>query len=131
MVRISKSIFFPAKNKRLAKVISIKSPTEFRRSIRTLRKGGLTLEEKKSALASELALEFVKLLPIDVRLKNSIVRFVVVCWSKVIESTKIVLFDIEEKKVVLVIVNALTDDKTNRTAKISSGSFFLILSSAH
>jgi len=42
------SIFFPAKNKRLARIITTKSPTAFRRSIRTLKKGGLTVTEKRA-----------------------------------------------------------------------------------
>ena len=39
-----KSIFFKPKNKALAKKISIKTPLEFKRSIKELKKGGLTLE---------------------------------------------------------------------------------------
>ncbi len=64
---------------------------------------------KKSALASKVALVFVKLLPTEVRLKNSIVVLVVICSSRVIESTKIVKLDIEEKNVVSVIVKALIE----------------------
>jgi len=83
----------------------------------------------KSALASKVALVFVKLLPTDVRLVNVIVKFVVTCSSRVMESTKIVKLDIEEKKVVSVIVNALTEGRAIRTVKIASidrESFFLI-----
>ncbi len=45
-----KSLFFPPKNRRLARVISIKSPTRFRNSIRTLRKNGITLTERRALL---------------------------------------------------------------------------------
>ncbi len=72
---------------------------------------------------------FVKLLPTDVRLTNCIVRFVVICSSRVTESTKIVKLDIEEKKVVSVIVKALIKGRANRIAKIRSIgilAFFLI-----
>ncbi|KKN48501.1 hypothetical protein LCGC14_0651940 [marine sediment metagenome] len=48
MVRITKSIFFPPKDKALARKISIKSPTAFRRSIRKLRLGGITLKERRA-----------------------------------------------------------------------------------
>ena len=48
MVKIPKSIFFPAKNKALAKKISITSPTAFRKSIKILKKGGINLEEKRA-----------------------------------------------------------------------------------
>ncbi len=48
MVKITKSIFFPPKNKTLARKISIKSPNAFRKSIRELKKGGVTLEEKRA-----------------------------------------------------------------------------------
>lgn len=48
MVRITKSIFFPPKDKALAKKISIKSPRAFRISIRKLKKGGITLKEKRA-----------------------------------------------------------------------------------
>ncbi len=36
------------KDKRLARIISITSPTAFRKSIRTLKKGGITLKEKRA-----------------------------------------------------------------------------------
>lgn len=42
------TIFGPAKSKRLAKIITIKSPTAFKESIRKIRKGGVTGEEKKA-----------------------------------------------------------------------------------
>lgn len=45
MVRFNKSIFFPPKDKVLARKISIKSPAAFRRSINKLKKNGITLKE--------------------------------------------------------------------------------------
>ncbi len=42
------TLFGKPKNKRLARIISITSPAAFRRSITTLNKGGLTLEEKRA-----------------------------------------------------------------------------------
>ena len=48
MVKITKSIFFPPKDKALARKISITSPAAFRRSIRELKKGGITLKEKRA-----------------------------------------------------------------------------------
>ncbi len=48
MVRITKGIFFPPKDKALARKISITSPAAFRKSIRELKKGGLTLKEKRA-----------------------------------------------------------------------------------
>lgn len=42
------SLFFPPKHKRLAKVITIRSPKAFRGSIRTLQKGGLSLQEERA-----------------------------------------------------------------------------------
>ncbi len=50
MVMFTKSLFFPAKNKRLARIISIKSPASFKRSIKVLKKGGVTLTEKRALL---------------------------------------------------------------------------------
>jgi len=44
---MKKGLFSPAKDKRLAKIITIKSPTAFKESIRKLKKGGLTLKEKR------------------------------------------------------------------------------------
>ncbi len=43
-----KTIFFKPKSKRLARAISIKSPTAFRKSIQVLKKGGLTLQELRA-----------------------------------------------------------------------------------
>lgn len=48
MVRIKKSIFFPPKDKALARKISIRTPGEFRKSISNLRKNGFTLKEKRA-----------------------------------------------------------------------------------
>ncbi len=52
MVRLSKklkrSLFFPPKNKRLARAITIKSPAAFRKSIKKLKKGGITTTEKRA-----------------------------------------------------------------------------------
>ncbi len=43
-----RSLFFKAKSKRLARDISIVDPAAFRKSIRTLKKGGLTTKEKRA-----------------------------------------------------------------------------------
>lgn len=43
-----KGLFAPAKNKRIAKIISITSPTAFRESIRKLKRGGITTEKKRA-----------------------------------------------------------------------------------
>ena len=48
MVKITKSIFLPPKDKALARKISIKSPTAFKKSIKELKKGGITLKEKRA-----------------------------------------------------------------------------------
>ena len=48
MPKFKNSIFFPAKNKRLADVITIQSPRAFRESIKTLMKGGLQPKERKA-----------------------------------------------------------------------------------
>ena len=42
---VKKTLFFPAKNKRIARDISIKSPVAFRASIKKLKRGGLTTTE--------------------------------------------------------------------------------------
>lgn len=42
------TIFFPAKSERLARIIKIDTPANFRKSIRTLRKGGLSTTEKRA-----------------------------------------------------------------------------------
>lgn len=48
MVKFTKNLFFPPKNKALARKISIKSPTAFKRSIKKLKSGGITLKEKRA-----------------------------------------------------------------------------------
>jgi len=48
MVKFTKSIFFPPKDKKLARKISIKTPNRFRKSISDLKKGGVTLKERKA-----------------------------------------------------------------------------------
>lgn len=50
MVKISKSIFFPAKDKKLARKISIKTPGQFKKSIAELKKGGITLKENRALI---------------------------------------------------------------------------------
>ena len=45
---IRKGLFGKPKNERIAKIINITSPTAFRESIRKLKKGGLTTEEKRA-----------------------------------------------------------------------------------
>lgn len=42
---VKKTLFFPAKNERIARDISIKSPAAFRGSIKKLKRGGLTTPE--------------------------------------------------------------------------------------
>lgn len=44
----TKTIFFEPKSKVRAKIVDITSPTAFKRSIRTFKKSGLTLAEKRS-----------------------------------------------------------------------------------
>lgn len=51
--RRRKTIFFRAKSKRLAKIISIKSPAAFKRSVRILRRGGLTVSEKAGLVLAQ------------------------------------------------------------------------------
>lgn len=48
MVITRRSLFSKPKSKRLARIIDITSPTAFKRSIRILKKGGLTLREKRA-----------------------------------------------------------------------------------
>ncbi len=43
-------LFDKPKDKRLAKIIDITSPTAFRRSISIIKKGGVTLQEKQALL---------------------------------------------------------------------------------
>ncbi len=51
--RITKSLFFPAKDKALARKISITSPFAFRKSIRELKKGGITLKERRGLILAK------------------------------------------------------------------------------
>lgn len=48
-----KSLFFPPKNKRLARIITIKSPSAFRDSIALLRRGGVTRTEKNALVLAQ------------------------------------------------------------------------------
>ena len=48
MVKITKSIFFPPKDKALARKISIKTPGQFNKSISMLKKNGITLKENRA-----------------------------------------------------------------------------------
>lgn len=48
MVKIKRSIFFPPKDKALARKISIKTPGQFKKSIAKLRKNGITLKENRA-----------------------------------------------------------------------------------
>lgn len=48
MVTFKRSLFFPPKNKRIARIITITSPTAFRKSITKLRVGGITTTEKRA-----------------------------------------------------------------------------------
>ncbi len=50
MVKIKRSIFFPPKDKTLAKKISIKTPEQFKKSIDKLRKNGITLKENRALI---------------------------------------------------------------------------------
>lgn len=47
------TLFFKAKDPRLARIISTTSPTAFRRSIRTLKKGGLTIKERQALVVAQ------------------------------------------------------------------------------
>jgi len=51
--RISRTIFFPPKHPRLARAISITSPSAFRKSIKTLKKGGITTREKRALVLAQ------------------------------------------------------------------------------
>jgi len=48
-----KTLFFKPKSKRLAKIISITSPTAFRKAIKILKKGGLTLTERRALILAQ------------------------------------------------------------------------------
>jgi len=43
-----RTLFFKAKDTRLARVISIKDPAAFRKSVRVLKRGGLSTSEKRA-----------------------------------------------------------------------------------
>ena len=45
---VKRTLFSPAKSKRISKIINITSPSAFRKSISKLKKGGLTLQEKRA-----------------------------------------------------------------------------------
>ncbi len=45
---VNGSLFFPAKDKSLAKKISITSPTAFKESIKKLKESGITTKEKRA-----------------------------------------------------------------------------------
>lgn len=47
------TLFFKNKNKRLARIIRIDSPSHFRQSIRTLKKGGLTQTERQALILAQ------------------------------------------------------------------------------
>ncbi len=48
-----KSVFQKAKNKELAELISIRDPKAFKKSIKDLKKHGLTLEEKRALVLAK------------------------------------------------------------------------------
>jgi len=48
MARFTKSLFFKAKDKKLARKVRISSPSAFRTSINVLKRGGITLKEKRA-----------------------------------------------------------------------------------
>lgn len=50
---MTKTIFFPPKNKALAKKISITSPADFWESIEKLKQGGLTLQESRALILAQ------------------------------------------------------------------------------
>ncbi len=50
MVKFKKSLFFPLKDKVLAKKISIKTPGQFKKSISKLKKRGITLKERRALI---------------------------------------------------------------------------------
>ncbi|HEC39488.1 hypothetical protein LCGC14_0577090 [marine sediment metagenome] len=51
--RRQRTLFFPPRSKRLARIISIKNPAAFRKSIRTLRRNGLTLRERRALILAQ------------------------------------------------------------------------------
>lgn len=53
MVKFTKSVFFPPKDKALAAKIRISSPEAFRKSIRELSKNGISMKEKKALVLAQ------------------------------------------------------------------------------
>ncbi len=51
--KFKNSLFFKAKDPRLARDITIVSPTAFRRSIKKLVNGGLTLKERRALILAQ------------------------------------------------------------------------------
>ncbi len=51
--KFSRTLFNKPKNARIAKAISITSPTAFRKSISTLRKGGLQRNERRGLILAQ------------------------------------------------------------------------------
>ena len=53
---VNGGLFGKPKSKRLARIITIESPSKFRKSIREIKKGGVTLQEKRAlVLARNIA----------------------------------------------------------------------------
>jgi hypothetical protein len=50
---MAKTISFPPKHRNLARIISIESPAAFRRSIQTLKRGGLNATEKRALVLAQ------------------------------------------------------------------------------
>ena len=48
MVKFTKSLFFSPRDKTLARKISIRTPTEFKKSIRAVSVGGVSIKEKRA-----------------------------------------------------------------------------------
>ncbi len=71
MVKFNKSLFFPPKDRKLARKISIRTPTQFKNSIRELKKHGLTLKEKRAlVLARNRAMVQLKRKNLSTRERN-------------------------------------------------------------
>lgn len=47
------TLFFKSKNKRLSRIISIKSPAAFRRAIKILKRGDFTLREMRALVLAQ------------------------------------------------------------------------------
>ncbi len=50
---MANTLFGPPKSKRIAQIINITSPTSFRKSIRRLKKGGITTKEKRALVLAK------------------------------------------------------------------------------